>query len=177
MEEYEDLDGEEETESGEEENAENEETNEEDDVENFRDNEEQNEDRSTTTEKTEKNQENGFNAIHRLMALALLPPEKAQSAFNFVKSCCASENKKLLEPLFSYFKNQWLEKVGAKNFSVYKKIEKTNNAVEAYHADWRRHVRAKPASSTFIGMRKYLMFQYLFFIFKSYLNMKILFYY
>lgn len=94
---------------------------------------------------------NGYNILKRLVALALLKPDQIMTGYNFIKSCCAEENKKLMKPIFTYFENYWLNIIKPDNFNVYGMNVKTNNVAESYHSQWREHVQKHPFPSQFIG--------------------------
>ena len=95
----------------------------------------------------------GIDTLHRLMALALLKPEKEQmnEGFKFVKTSCKEDLKTIFEPLFQYFDSHWMNKIGPEGFSVFGLTDRTDNATESYHRDWRSRVQTKPYLSTFLG--------------------------
>ncbi len=69
----------------------------------------------------------------KLMALALLPITLVVDAFdNLCESVLESSSTKfkLLQPLFTYFENQWINKVEIKRWNVYGIQMRTNNNCE-----------------------------------------------
>ncbi|CAI6362044.1 unnamed protein product [Macrosiphum euphorbiae] len=83
------------------------------------------------------------NALHTMLrmskALSLLPAEKIAEGFEVVvQEARHSQNVEVAERYISYFRNQWMERVGPESFSVHGMPRRTNNDQEIFH----RHLNA-----------------------------------
>ncbi|XP_046806265.1 uncharacterized protein LOC124419747 isoform X2 [Lucilia cuprina] len=57
---------------------------------------------------------------HKVLALPLLPPDLIKNSFKDIKSqIFLMDSNNIFLPFLKYFENQWINKVGCKNFSVY----------------------------------------------------------
>ena len=72
--------------------------------------------------------------VRRLFALPFLPHRKIKNAFENIISENDSNDPRIAE-LFNYFERTWLRSViwSPRNISVYHRLVRTNNDVEAYH--------------------------------------------
>ena len=86
-----------------------------------------------------------------LMALALLDSNEIKKEFDYVKSSCEDELQELFKPLFDYFNSFWMEKTKPEGFSVYGLTDRTDNATESYHRDWRSRIKTNSYISSFLG--------------------------
>ena len=94
---------------------------------------------------------------HKLMALALLPPQDIESAFNAI-----SMNRNLvLNPQYAefktYFDRNWLRAYGPREFSVFGCSDRTNNGIESLHKTLARKIGKNPNLFILISRLKDLL--------------------
>lgn len=86
---------------------------------------------------------------YKIICLALLPFDKIERAFNEL----ALEGLRLTKaftPFVQYFRNQWLKRVGAKNFSVFLEETRTTCAAEGYNGKLGKKFQIHPNFFVFI---------------------------
>ncbi|XP_039300138.1 uncharacterized protein LOC111057565 [Nilaparvata lugens] len=76
----------------------------------------------------------------QLMAIALLPPSRAQEATDVLSLIYHTEKSRVL---IDYFRKQWLGKVTPESFSVFKEPSRTNNAQESLNRCLNRLIKAQ----------------------------------
>ncbi|XP_034935376.1 uncharacterized protein [Chelonus insularis] len=78
---------------------------------------------------------NGLIIIKKFLALALLPPEKIQDAFEWltINMPDVIQNHQEFQSFIKYYQNQWIRRTNPQVFSVFKKNIRTNNYSEAYN--------------------------------------------
>lgn len=89
------------------------------------------------------------NMYYKIICLALLPYDKIEKAFNEL----ALEGLKLTKeftPFVKYFQNQWLKRVGPKNFSVFLEETRTTCAAEGYNGKLGKQFQTHPNFFIFI---------------------------
>lgn len=69
---------------------------------------------------------------YKIISIALLPFDKIERAFNEL-ALEGLELTKHFTPFVKYFRNQWLKRVGAKNFSVFQEEQRTTCSAEGYN--------------------------------------------
>lgn len=80
-----------------------------------------------------------------LCALPRLPSDKIGEGFTLLRADLRHKSRRLyrlMYPLFLYYWNQWLVRVGPRRLSVYKSYHATNNNCESQHWAFRRHIDA-----------------------------------
>lgn len=89
--------------------------------------------------------------IKQFIALTLLPPEKIAEGFTLIEEHCKTNfpNNSKITKFLDYYKKQWLPH--PQNFSVYREIDRTNNAVESYHRTINSMMRKSPGLNKFFG--------------------------
>lgn len=86
---------------------------------------------------------------YKFICLALLPHEKIHKAFNEL-ALEALRSTKAFTPFVKYFQNQWLMRVGAKNFSVFLEETRTTCAAEGYNGKLGKKFQTHPNFFVFI---------------------------
>lgn len=76
--------------------------------------------------------EKAKNLYYRIICLALLPHDKIERAFNELALEGLKMSKAFL-PFIKYFQDQWLKRVGPKNFSVFLEETRTTCSAEGYN--------------------------------------------
>ncbi|KAJ8677098.1 hypothetical protein QAD02_012885 [Eretmocerus hayati] len=71
--------------------------------------------------------------IRMLMALALLPSDVIKKTYEEIKDLAQQKHGKYFDPLFQYLEDYWFKRRGVERFSVFKKLDKTNNEQESMH--------------------------------------------
>ncbi len=85
-------------------------------------------------------------AVHCIMALPLLPPDCIADALGQIETSFAADvnNEQLMSavtPLCEYVRTFWIRKIGTQRLSVYGERDRTNSAVESFHAKLARLVK------------------------------------
>ena len=88
-----------------------------------------------------------------LMNIALLPSQFMNEAFDDLLGSLAVNVHlyEIFEPLFAYYRAQWLTKIGPNNYSVYGRSTRCNNVTERYHRALKEKTATRPEISKFFG--------------------------
>lgn len=89
------------------------------------------------------------NVYYKVICLALLPHEKIEKAFNEL-ALEGLQLTKAFVPFVKYFQNQWLRRVGSKNFSVFLEETRTTCAAEGYNGKLGKKFQSHPNFFVFI---------------------------
>lgn len=89
------------------------------------------------------------NIYYKIICLALLPHDKIEKAFNELALEGLQLTKSFM-PFVKYFQNQWLKRVGAKNFSVFLEETRTTCSAEGYNGKLGKKFRTHPNFFVFI---------------------------
>lgn len=89
------------------------------------------------------------NVYYKIICLALLPHDKIEKAFNEL-ALEGLQLTKAFTPFVKYFQNQWLTRVGAKNFSVFLEETRTTGAAEGYNGKLGKKFQTHPNFFVFI---------------------------
>lgn len=108
--------------------------------------------------KTRKNNPEGHKLLKKYVALSLLPVSKIRSALNDLIDVTHAQfgDSKGWIKFIDYFERQWMKIAGPDLWSVYRKVDRTNNFVESYHRSLNLEMKTYPAWVTFIS--KYFPF-------------------
>lgn len=68
-----------------------------------------------------------------MIALALLPSIEIEKVFEHIKKETQEKFGNFFNEYFDYFEKTWIKGFKPSCFSVYKKIDRTNNSIESYH--------------------------------------------
>lgn len=80
-------------------------------------------------------------SLRSLMALGFLPVDRVMIAFQKLQTRGPPE----LNPIFEYYNEFWIKKIGINMYNVHKRFHRTNNALESWHARFNKVVgRAHP---------------------------------
>lgn len=86
---------------------------------------------------------------YKIICIALLPFEKIERTFNEL-ALEGLELTKHFTPFVKYFRNQWLKRVGAKNFSVFLEEQRTTCSAEGYNGKLGKKFRSHPNFFVFV---------------------------
>lgn len=89
------------------------------------------------------------NIYYKIICLPLLPHDKIQNAFN-VLALEGLELTKTFTPFVKYFQNQWLNRVGVENFSVFLQETRTTCSAEGYNGKLGKRFQTHPNFFVFI---------------------------
>lgn len=97
--------------------------------------------------------EMGHKIIKLLINLALIPPDRIQEGLTYIKKLVQKDfpNNNNWKKFIKYYEDEWIGRVTAGKFSVYKAIHRTNNHAESYHRTLNKDVGAKPGPKKFYG--------------------------
>ncbi|CAF4758868.1 unnamed protein product, partial [Rotaria sp. Silwood2] len=100
--------------------------------------------------------------VRKLMALALLPLDKVQLAFDDLRTKSSENAKQTLHQLFLYFENQWMKNIPLALWNANGYSHRTNNICEGEEAKFRHTLlqinagaegRSKTTTTTAIQQR------------------------
>ncbi|KRF78544.1 uncharacterized protein Dvir_GJ25679, isoform A [Drosophila virilis] len=79
----------------------------------------------------------------KFLHLPLLPENRIVGGFNLLQCQANALYTDLFSPFLVYFEKQWLQEVGPKNISVFKRSTRTTGSVKAYNLKLGNKLRAK----------------------------------
>ncbi|KAJ8684997.1 hypothetical protein QAD02_020790 [Eretmocerus hayati] len=71
--------------------------------------------------------------LRMVMALALLPVDGIPETYKAIKALARKKHGTHFDKFFEYFDEYWIKRRGPERFSVYDKLDKTNNEQESMH--------------------------------------------
>ncbi|KAJ8685017.1 hypothetical protein QAD02_020810 [Eretmocerus hayati] len=71
--------------------------------------------------------------LRMVMALALLPVDDIPETYKAIKALARKKHGTHFDKFFEYFDEYWMKRRGPERFSVYDKLDKTNNEQESMH--------------------------------------------
>lgn len=89
-------------------------------------------------------------SVKKVLALAFLPPEQVQNAYENIKEEMLIEHRQLLNDFLSYFERFWMGIVTPAAFSIFGLMKRTNIISESFNSILLQRLKKKPSTVRFI---------------------------
>ena len=101
----------------------------------------------------ERNVEEKKIVLRKILALALLPADNIEEAFNELRSNLTPDLKELYAGFLSYYEDYWLKQRGPQDFCVHREFVRTNNSAESNNSRLSHKLPRTPSCSTFVSKK------------------------